>query len=189
MSDPHTLLKKEEITEATPRFSQTDSRSSKHIQFRYGIALCVLGLIFLGGLAMMMVDSFATYSWPSVEGRVIDNGVSKSSGMRQLWMDYWVSYEFQPPHSSEPIQSDRVYRHSFDSWPIFLTRQRGREFLKKHYPVGSNVLVFFDPDDHASSVLMQGMQPFDFGYLVLLLLFIGIWITGITQIVRSCRRT
>jgi hypothetical protein len=122
---------------------------------------CVSALIFFlifftvgAGLSFwgwtILQDAWASTSWPSVSGRVVESDVS-------YWNDEDGNY-YRPEVTFEYTVAERQYESSrigFGSDSSYDTTDSAWEVANR-YPTGETVPVYYDPDEPATAVLEPG---------------------------------
>ena len=133
----------------------------------YGVVFIVFALIFaLAPIGVFKILSMQreTLSWPTVEGTVIvceiEHRVNEHADHDEE-DEYRIDLVYQYTVDNETYEGSNVYYwsgtgsdwdHELDSYEWSLLRD---------YPVGSNVTVFYNPDNPERSCLIAGENPED----------------------------
>lgn len=171
--------------------TQTVTSSQLRITLAFGVFLVLVGAAMLLFGVTFVRDATASRSWPTAEGRVqntrteVDISTSNTTSSSSVLGYYFVvSYAY--------TVDDVRYsgnRFSLGEGPraskIFDERSAAGQAAERDYPVGSVVVVHYDPDDPSSAVLSSGANWGTYVPLVLGALFLlgGLWL------VRAMRNT
>jgi len=122
-----------------------------------GLGIVVIGLVFLAigvGLVNLarrtMKRSRASLSWPTVSGVVRASDVLTRIDQQTRFDRASVLYQYVVGGTT--YWSDTM---SISAWEVAGDMQRARETVSRH-PVGSQVRVYYDPDDPEAAVLVPG---------------------------------
>jgi hypothetical protein len=138
------------------------------LSFALGIAM---GLVMLWGIWSNGVSGVRSASWPSIRGEVIEVYVIRTPSARNVTSESWfVRYQYTV-HDAEYIASTL----SFDQRQAI-----GGPWMKTTYPAGKKVMVYYDPDDPATSCLLPGENSLVqlLGLSVMALVILGLVIFG-----------
>ena len=118
-----------------------------------GLGIVVIGLVFLAigvGLVNLarrtMKRSRASLSWPTVSGVVRASDVLTRIDQQTRFDRASVLYQYVVGGTT--YWSDTM---SISAWEVAGDMQRARETVSRH-PVGSQVRVYYDPDDPEAAV-------------------------------------
>lgn len=152
---------------------------------QYRLSLGCLGLTAVLGLAMIIfgvlfvMEGNASSSWPTAEGKVAGIWVQRDTsdeGTRTYTYEVTYNYTVQ----GLPYTADRF---SLGSGPTasrrFNEEEDARAEAREKYPIGSLVLVSYDPEDPGSAVLQPGA---DWGTYVPLILGLFFLVGGVAFI-------
>ncbi len=137
-----------------------------------GSGIVVAGLVFLAvGVAGVtswrrtMKRSRASLSWPTVQGRVLASDVLTRYSDQSRYDRASVLYQYVVGGTT--YSSDTVFHSAVR---LSGNIQRARETVSR-YPVGSEVRVYYDPDDPEAAVLVPGTAAFSGAALAIGLFF------------------
>lgn len=114
-----------------------------------GIALAVMGGVFVVILALGYVKAKETLDWPVEEGTVVLSRVKERTLGPGVPTEYAHEILFEYRHEGEPYQGDRVKRRDN---PYFKEKAKAERWVAD-WPVGKEVEVFVDPDNPSFAVL------------------------------------
>ncbi len=126
-----------------------------------GLGIVVTGLVFLAiGVGLVISTrrtvkrSRASLSWPTVSGRVRASDVLTRFDEQTRYDRASVLYQYVVGGTT--YSSDTV---SLGAAEVGGNVQQARETVSRH-PVGSQVRVYYDPDDPEAAVLVPGTAAF-----------------------------
>jgi Protein of unknown function (DUF3592) len=143
--------------------------------------LLFAGFIFFGAcwtvLAWFVLSrSRRTARWPQTTGTIIASDVKR---VESLDPDSAASYE---PHIRYAYSvSGRDYENDTITLNVQVTNlvPRGAEAIRNRYPVGSQVVVFYNPSAPENSVLVRGSAKGNVYFVWFGLVFMAIGIIGL----------
>ncbi|SMF09209.1 Protein of unknown function [Alteromonadaceae bacterium Bs31] len=130
----------------------------------YGIPrlFMLVGIIFFIIGCYNLFRAFQTYSWPSVQGRIISSGVESYTTTytdratdrlsEQTVYDAYIAYEYiveGARYSNDTVKVGGTIGSNIKAWT--------RALLNK-YPQGKTVNIYYKPTDPTQSVLEKGIQ-------------------------------
>ena len=134
--------------------------------------------IVLGGLSVWaayhtLANGWASESWPSVDGIVIESKLDSSTQSNGAERESTTTYF---PHVT---YNYTVNGDSFDGYEIAFsgyssTDRSEVEAVLARYPVNQVVTVYYNPDKPNRSVLEPGVRAFPYGFLLGGVLFVGV---------------
>ncbi len=144
-------------------------RRAKTGHLWYLVALFFFGVLFAGGLfaaykvADELPQAMASTEWPTVEGTVTKAHIRKSRKSRRLRMRYTYDVDGQTYESGKIAFMGRVLAGNVAE-------------RRKRYSAGTEVTVYYNPDNPAIAVLEPGARTVSFlgaGVIALLFLLLG----------------
>ena len=155
------------------------------------LSLIVLGSLFIVVSIFGYFKASGTREWQHVKGKCMSvvikqkfklfTGGRKGRPAKKTYAA-WISYGYMV--DGEYYRSD-TYEINYLGFRDGLTGSRSylEEVLnvRKKYPVGSPVDVFYDPEDPASAVLARGYRGYMPTYLIVSLLAIGYGLYGLVR--------
>ncbi len=143
-----------------------------------GVVFFGLGAIFVGVGIDGYRDGQATESWPSATGRVISADVQERIETRRDMNDRQrTEYTYTPSVRYEYSVGERTYLgHRVKADDYGGGADRAYQIVNR-YPAGSDVIVFYNPDDPDQAVLETGadtMGVYLFGGVGALFAVIGL---------------
>ena len=138
------------------------------------------GLLMIGAAVRTLIVAPRTDSWPSVAGKITKASYlqrTQSTGNRKSIEHYYPSWEYSYEVDGERYTSDRIRLLTFDQ--SYETEAEAMARATSLYPVGKEVVVFYDPDAPASAVLLRG-TPYDG---VIMLFVMGVILTAMGAVV------
>lgn len=138
--------------------------------------MLTVGFFILGAIGVLasvpaMVRSFASSSWPSVTGRVLESSLDISDSRQSV------------PGSMGTVLPHLLYEYTVNDKPYKcskISELRGwtESEAKKYpamYPVGTDVTVYFNPSMHQQAVIEPGFHPSGFLglYVSAIFMFMG----------------
>lgn len=126
------------------------------------------------GLVLLMLSgsTFIRYlgsgDYVQVPGQIVSSKFQVDDGEGTTTGSYFARIKYTYSVNDKVYESDRVYFGYGGDWVIFLPINRTQaENLVEEYPVGTEVIVYYDSDDPAMSVLKKEASWF------LYLMFVG----------------
>ena len=118
--------------------------------FILGLIVLIMGLLMTLVYGSMYQADLKSRTWPSVPGRILSDRVEKRrshsrNGDSTFYMPK-IQYSYQvagADHTGEKIANAIFYSQT----------RKGLDRLKKRYPAGIEVKVFYDPQNPTQSVL------------------------------------
>jgi len=143
-----------------------------------GIIFILIGVIIGGFLIRLIVIAFRSKHWPFVIGTITQGKTKKvvvrsvgehNGGHGSIQVDYCYTYEV----NGTQYQSKRV---TLSDNMVKTGKSLKKTLLK--FAEGSQVKVYYNPEDHQYSVLKPGTTFYNFGPLITPFGFIaiGIWL-------------
>lgn len=133
-------------------------------------------LVFLVGLVLalwlgprMVLEGWATSSWPTVEGEIFSADVERAT-TRGSGHHYVAKLRYRYTFEGQAYSGTRV--HTAGS-PSFNRGDEAAAFIA-NYPVGGAVQVFVNADDPAQAVLQHGIPWRGWGVLISGLVLVAI---------------
>jgi hypothetical protein len=114
-----------------------------------GLAVLLMGALFMGLLWKSYVGAKETRAWPVVEGVILDASVAERKLGPQIPQEYSVGLSYSYEFEGEPYQGDHLTRREN---PWFKDRERV-EFDLKELLMGTRVEVFVNPEEPGEAVL------------------------------------
>ena len=139
--------------------------------------------LFIGGLTLSKGD--ATHSWLSVQGKItVASSVDKrqSSGSQSSTWSYYPYWEYEYTVAGQRFTSHQI--REGEGSRGHNTREAADQAAVSRFPVGTQVTVFYDPEDPSSAVLFRGASPGGVHLLVgtgLFLIALGFFLTFILR--------
>jgi hypothetical protein len=132
-----------------------------------GTALLIFGVVFLR-------DAWASRGWPTAAGTVEEVTVvrdrSSTSNTSRPYYYYAVTYEYEV--SGQRYRGDRYsLGNGSTASKNYESQREARNVGEEAYPEGSEVAVYYDPENPASTVLKPGANFGTYVPLVMGLLF------------------
>jgi len=134
----------------------------------------ILGFIFLlacfGAVVWFLDFRFARIlawqyrceAFPGVKGEVLSGTVTQWTGSKGR-------VQYHPTFLYEYEVDGRTYngrRYRYDGHPSFYNEAEAEQIVWEH-PKGSEIDVYYNPDNHADAVLSEGLDPQDLGIIFL----------------------
>jgi hypothetical protein len=122
------------------------------------ILIAIWLLVIAAAVADMIYEgrrAGAASAWPSVQGRVVESGISVSSGRRGGGhYDPDISYEYRV--DGQVLHGRRIW---IGSGIFYQSRDEAEEFMQP-YAVGAPVRVFYNPDDpRDAALIIENLGP------------------------------
>lgn len=137
----------------------------------WGLVLGILVFVVLDGPRELW-ETAASYSWPTVMGRIESVEVSRST--RPSWSEarsepvqYYTHVKYCYQVGTEIYHGTRIHA-IFGSH--FLS---GANKLKRQFSEGATVPVYYNPADPTRAVLMPGLNMNTLGLVAVILAFVG----------------
>jgi hypothetical protein len=145
----------------------TTAQSSGCFQKIAGPMFTLMGIVILSVGILNIIKGAESTSWPTTRGEVLTSEVqsrlettegSRGSGSRRRrettsTIVYWAEMKYSYVVEGVSLESDRV---DYGMESRSSTRTRADEIVAR-YPVGEEVLVYYDPSDLSEAVLEPGV--------------------------------
>ncbi len=144
------------------------------IGYIIAIAISVVLLIKFG---VDIRKGYKSRNWPIAEGTVLDSSMEAHQSRDEdgdIRTTYGVTIQFKYLVDGQEFQGNR---RTFSN--VRTSSARRTEKILERYPPGGSVSVYYDPDDHSSSVLEPGVGSVTY---VLLIVVIGFLVFGIAGV-------
>lgn len=142
------------------------------MEFKY-IFLAVFAFIGLGSIRAFIRsyrDVTQSHKWVFANGKVITSEKRSSSGVNGYSESAYIEYEYSV-NLTELVGSD-VKSGGDISWSISIPGLSNANNLLEKYPVGKEVMVYYDPLDSERSCLEHGsLTPLLIFYVLFYLVF------------------
>lgn len=130
-----------------------------------GILFFVFGFAALILLAISIKNSKVTKSWPSTSGKILESKVKTDRDRKNSYARILYEYTVNgKKYNSKRVRAYGILKFSFAE-PASVVNE---------FPAGKDVVVFYDPEDPSSAVLLHGLPKMWFipvlGSIVLILL-------------------
>ena len=114
----------------------------------------VMGIIWLVVTVRGMQLAVESEAWPSTTGTIVDTWIERdertdSDDGVETYYKPFIKYSYQV--NGGTFHSQRV---DFGAQPSYSYSSRAEDYLAQ-YPIGSEVEVFYDPDDYGEAVLVR----------------------------------
>ena len=144
-------------TDAAPRRAR---RQSSVLPFVFAFAFLGFGLLLVGISWFSIRDGFTSSSWYHAQGTVLSSQVdteehTDSNG--RTTYTYIPAIKYQYNVDSTTFTAHQV-QFSANQYNYFGDAER----IVSQYPTGSDVTVYYAPDDHSHSVLLPGVAGSSF---------------------------
>ncbi len=137
----------------------------------FALVLGAIGVVLIVLYLRNKSKAAASQTWPSVGGRVIstDIAILSDDDEDSLRISYIpkINYEYEVGGLNYQAQ-----RFSFGSEPSFPSRGKAETFLAP-YQSGSQVSVFYNPNNPEETVLVQKMRSMTAGLIVGIILLVA----------------
>ena len=114
-----------------------------------GLAVLLMGALFMGLLWKSYVGAKETRAWPVVEGVVLEASVAERKLGPQIPQEYSVGLSYSYDFEGQPYQGDHLTRREN---PWYKDRERVEVGLKE-FSMGTRVEVFVNPEEPEEAVL------------------------------------
>ena len=130
-----------------------------HEVFTSPLTLVTLGLVLLifGVIATLLFGSYFradlhSRTWPSVPGKVLSDRVQRYQNFDRDSHNYYTVYKPNVQYTYEVAGA--AYTGNKVANRVFYSRNRTTfDSLKKRYPAGAGVKVYYDPNNPAQAIL------------------------------------
>ena len=137
----------------------------------------IVGVLLGGFLLWQLIKGMKAKNWPTAQGRVIDSRVSTSvsyddDGDRSTTYGAEISYSYD-------IDGYEYSGHRRSFSDFSSSNRRRAEKIVARYAPGTNMPVYYRPDDPEESVLEPGINLVSVLFLLLPAIFLVIGVLGL----------
>lgn len=135
-----------------------EPRKKQNGGFMAAIMFFIIGIIILKITGFIFTDMEETLQWPSAPGIITVSEVVSSKGTNSEGKEV-TNYM---ANVSAEYEVDGIKHHSDSITPIQMTSSTVRSVIQrdiKPYPVGTEVEVFYNPDQQSYGILKPGIPP------------------------------
>ena len=137
----------------------------------------IVGVVLGGFLLWQLIKGMKAKNWPTAQGRVVDSRVSTSysyddDGDRSTTYGAEISYRYDIDGSEYS-----GHRRTFSDFSSS-NRRRAEKIVAQYMP-GTDVPVYYRPDDPEESVLEPGINVVSVLFLLLPGIFVVIGVSGL----------
>ncbi len=123
-----------------------------------GVVFFFLSILLFVNIIRDKQKAQASLSWPSVEGKIMEQRVSRSEVHDEdgVHISYTPEVVFEYTVEGLSFQGQRI---AFGSEPSFSSHRKAEAFLAA-YPEDRAIMVYYNPEDPSDAVLSQTMRSF-----------------------------